>query len=250
MQSFEGFHRQSFARISSVRPDEPATWDGRTFLTLDLDWAHDEVIDHAIDIVEQAGVPATWFVTHQTSRIDRLRANPLFELGIHPNFVPLLNGDPVKGKDAYEVLERLFELVPEAKAVRSHSLVQSSRLLQMFEEVGLTHECNDFIPLSSGMTIKPWEDFFRVIRVPYFWSDDFHSLGLIPQNLEEISRLPGMLGFTFHPIHIYLNTDTMARYENAREDFRDIDRLEAHRNLQGRGIANILMEMLGLQTGC
>ncbi|HET7110393.1 MAG TPA: hypothetical protein VFI41_05940, partial [Gemmatimonadales bacterium] len=32
--------------------------------TLDVDWAPDCVIDHVAEELRQAGVPATWFVTH------------------------------------------------------------------------------------------------------------------------------------------------------------------------------------------
>ncbi len=78
--------------IASVDPADESTWRGRIFLTFDLDWAHDEVINDAIDLVEAVDVPATWFVTHATPTLERLRANPKFELGVHPNFNPLLDG--------------------------------------------------------------------------------------------------------------------------------------------------------------
>src|SRR5688572_12527282 len=143
------------------------------FLTFDVDWAHDEVVAASIDLVEEADVPATWFVTHDTPLLARLRANPLFEIGIHPNFLPLLNGDPGNGANAEEILDRLLAIAPEAKSVRSHSLVQGGRLLELFRNKGLTHECNSFIPERSGIELKPWTDWFGIVRLPYFWEDDF-----------------------------------------------------------------------------
>jgi len=139
--------KRGFSTISSVRTDAPETWDQRVFLTFDVDWAHDAVVNHSIDLVERAGVAATWFVTHATPALNRLRENPLFELGIHPNFLPLLmTGDRAKGDTAEEVLDRLMAVVPEARSVRSHSLVQSGRLLQLFRDKGLTHDANTFVP--------------------------------------------------------------------------------------------------------
>jgi len=73
---------------------------------------------------------ATWFVTHDTPLISRLRTNSKFELGIHPNFDFLIQGEPRNGGNAQEVVARLLEIVPEAKSVRSHSMTQSSRLLK------------------------------------------------------------------------------------------------------------------------
>src|SRR5688572_22770431 len=91
---------ERFGRISEIRPDDEASWRDRIFLTIDIDWASDEVIADTAALVEEAGVAATWFVTHDTPQIGRLRANPLFELGIHPNFNFLLDGDGRNGADA------------------------------------------------------------------------------------------------------------------------------------------------------
>ena len=43
----------------------------------------------------------------------------------------------------------------------SHSLTNSERLLDQFKENGITHICNNFIPYSSKIVIKPykiWDD--------------------------------------------------------------------------------------------
>jgi len=235
---------RKFATISSIDPAMEETWAGRTFLTFDLDWAHDEAIYRTIDIVEAAEVSATWFVTHDTQTIERLRGNPKFELGIHPNFLPLLQGSDEKGRNAREVTERILSIVPEAKSVRSHSVVRSTRLLEMFVELGITHECNDFIPLESGMELRPWRDFYGIVRVPYFWADDFYASEYVNVPLEEISARPGLHCFGFHPIHVYINTDKMARYEGARESFQDMERLAVHRNFTNFGVLNFLASLL------
>ena len=71
-----------------------------------------------------------------------MRAVKEFELGIHPNFNPLLDG---KGGSAEYIIDQMLELVPEAVSVRSYSLVQSSRLHELFHRKGLIFDCNDFI---------------------------------------------------------------------------------------------------------
>src|ERR1017187_7044133 len=95
-------------------------------LTLDIDWAPDFVIDFAADLLIRRRVKATWFVTHSSPAVDRLRDHPeLFELGIHPNFLP----GSSQGKTVAEVLSFCRACVPEARSMRTHALVQSSGLL-------------------------------------------------------------------------------------------------------------------------
>ena len=90
-------------------------------ITLDIDWAPDHVIDRIAAQLIDARVRATWFVTHQSPAIDRLRARPdLFELGIHPNFL----NQSTHGETPAEVLAHCMALVPDARSMRTHSLVQ------------------------------------------------------------------------------------------------------------------------------
>lgn len=127
------------------------------FLTFDMDWAHDDVIAFTLDILEEAGAKSTWFVTHDTPLLERMRMSPLVELAVHPNFNDLLlgTGDFNVRSSAETIIDTIMALVPEAKAVRSHSLTQNSRLLGLFQKKGLLYDCNDFIPYESGIQIRP-----------------------------------------------------------------------------------------------
>jgi hypothetical protein len=235
----------AFAKVSDVRPEAPETWSEKTFLTFDTDWAHDAAIADTIDLVEEAGVAATWFVTHDTPLLARLRENPLFEIGIHPNFNPLLAGEPRAGcGSADEVLDRMLELVPEATAIRSHCLVQGGRLFELFRRKGLTHDCNAFLPESSGMTLRPWVDWSGLIRVPYFWEDDFWCDTGRSSRFADLDTRPGVRGYDFHPIHVFLNTEALCRYEDARAEFQDAEALRARRYEGGDGTRDFLTTLL------
>jgi hypothetical protein len=233
-----------FGLISDIDPERPETWEESVFLTLDIDWAHDTVIRDAIDLIEGFDVPATWFITHDTPMVARLRSNPRFELGIHPNFNWLLDGDPRNGANAEEVVDRLLLLVPEARSVRSHAMTQSSNLISMFRKKGLTHDANHFIPEQSGIELKPWRHWGDVVKVPYFWEDDVHCLSAQNSSIGELVARPGLRVFDFHPIHIFLNTEDMARYEDARGCFADPGQLTERRNTEGLGARNLLVELL------
>lgn len=234
----------SFGRVSDIEPENPTTWHGKTFLTFDIDWACDAVIDDTIELVEAAGVAATWFVTHDTPVLERLRKNPAFELGIHPNFNFLLEGDPRNGANAAEVVDRLMEIVPEARTVRSHCMTQSTTLLDLFKRKNLTHDCNHFIPAHVQPQLAPWTLWNGLTRVPYFWEDDIHCLYADPAAMEQAMDQKGLRVFDFHPIHVFLNTEDMARYERTRAIHRNPDELLSHRNGNATGARDHLIQLL------
>ena len=103
-----------------------------------------------------------------------------------------------------------MKIVPDAKLIKSHSLTQSSVLLNLFLKFGLTHELNNYIPYSSSKdtNIRPWKHWNGIIRVPFNWEDDVACLdGLDPSNEHKnLLKFNKFNIFCFHPIHIYLNT--------------------------------------------
>ncbi|MEZ5918576.1 MAG: hypothetical protein R3D66_01195, partial [Alphaproteobacteria bacterium] len=187
---------------------------------------------------------ATFFATHDTPVLEELRAVNTIEIGIHPNFNPLLREDGQKGRTAQSVLDDILTIVPEAKAVRSHSVVQSSFLWDMFAKAGLTHECNDFIHHASQMQLKPWHVWNGLIKAPYFWEDDVACLYGEGFSTQSCLNREGLKIFDFHPIHVYLNTETLDRYENSRASHRDPGSLLQFRNTDQKGTRDALLELL------
>ena len=107
---------ENFSSLVKIDVSIPSTWRGKQFLTFDIDWAHDSVLVDTIELVERAAVPATWFITHATPLIDRLRSNPNFTLGIHPNFNELLLGQrSADCSTAQEIICRFGSEIPEAE---------------------------------------------------------------------------------------------------------------------------------------
>lgn len=209
---------ERFGRLGEIDAARPETWEGRLFLTIDLDWAIDAAIEQCLDRVEEAGVAATIFVTHDTPLLARMRKNPRLELGLHPNFNPLLEGVAGAG-DARKVMRDLQRLVPEAKVVRSHSMTQSSRLLDLFIECGITHDANHFVPAHTGIVLRPYLHWKSALtRIPYFWEDDVDlEYGSGPTILELANASSGLKVFDFHPIHVALNTPSTEHYEATRQ---------------------------------
>lgn len=220
-----------FGEIQQIVPSASLTWAERLFITIDIDWASDEVLSWTIDLIESVNIPATWFVTHPTPLLRRLRENPNFELGIHPNFNNLLLfQDTSNGRTAEEIIERLMNFVPNAVSVRSHSLTQSSVLTDLFSKFGLTHECNILIPnaFEFGTNVVPYLHWNNMIKVPHIWEDDVALYyDFSGENLKRTIAIKGLKVFDFHPIHLFLNTEKDVRYNSARKFLKDFEKLKS-----------------------
>lgn len=228
-----------FKKLSDIRIDEEESWINHTFLTLDIDWASDEVIAYAIDVLEKYDVAATWFITHDSPILNRLRANSKFELGIHPNFNQcLFEGN---SKSVYNYLDDLKQVVPEAISLRSHSLTKNSMLSNCLLERGFTHESNIFIN-NSDIELKPFELPKGLTQVCYNWGDYsfFSSDG--PQVIDYM-KTSGLRVLNFHPIHIYLNTCCIDQYNSAKT-VKNIKTLKEHVNIDSYGIKNYLEQFI------
>jgi len=195
-------------------------------VTLDMDWAPDFVIDEVANCLIEQGVRATWFVTHLSPAVERLRARQdLFELGIHPNF---LDGSS-HGKSCEEVLNHCETLVPEARSIRTHGLIHSSALTDaLFENTDICIDSTFYLPYSTHIEAVEYQRFGKSIwRIPFFWEDDDEPERQNPcWDLPEILRgRSGLLVFAFHPIHVYLNSRTLDSYARLKKEGGPLNQL-------------------------
>lgn len=54
----------SYGLIRQIDVDQTAFWNEKIFLTFDIDWAHDEVIDDVLQLLSKYQASATLFATH------------------------------------------------------------------------------------------------------------------------------------------------------------------------------------------
>lgn len=204
--------------MSGTLPTTTAASEPQVAITLDVDWAPDFAIDLAAAALVQANVRATWFITHDSPAVRRLRDHPaLFELGWHPNFFP----GSTHGVTEQEVLAHCQQLVPEARVVRTHGLLQSTRLLDLMRGTtgiradaslllrGHAHLAVHALPLPSG----------GLLRVPFWWEDDIEMHTARPLwtlGASFADGLPGLRVLNFHPIHIALDSTSVAAYERLK----------------------------------
>ncbi|HWY35584.1 MAG TPA: hypothetical protein VNX68_13135 [Nitrosopumilaceae archaeon] len=238
---------KQFGLIRDIELGKEETWKDKVFITLDIDWAHDDVIRYAADIFSEHHIKVTWFVTHESPVLNELRTNPLFELGIHPNYNPLLlNGSYEKGKTAREILNGIMKIVPEASCVRSHSLTQNSILVDYYVESNFKSELNVLIPINSGIMVWPFLNSSGLTELPHIWEDDVHIEFKhdYKNSLSLIKGYEGLCILDFHPIHIFLNSSKPEHYNSARPFLKDFEKIKGCVNERSYGTRNFLKDLI------
>ncbi|MFZ5427662.1 MAG: hypothetical protein ACOZEN_11865 [Thermodesulfobacteriota bacterium] len=223
----------------------------RPVLTLDMDWAPEAAIRSVAGALVRAGVRCTWFATHLSPEVESVASRPdLFEVGVHPNRLP---GSTHGGSDE-EVLRHVRELFPDAVSMRTHGLYQSTSFLARAADAGIRHDVSLFLPGARHLAPVPFRyDGARLTRFPYFWEDD-----VAMEDPDETWSLdahgtgPGLRIYDFHPVHVALNTSSLARYRALKalkplaqwdEDF-----IEEHRQ-PGPGPGTLFLELAAELAG-
>ena len=194
-------------------------------VTLDIDWAPDFVIDEVAERLVETNCQATWFVTHDSPAVRRLRDHTLFELGIHPNF----HSHSTHGDSPKQVLEHCMKLVPEAIAMRTHGLMQSAHLLaEVLEHTPVQLDLSLFIPdLAPLAAHEYWWSGRCLLRQPYNWDDHFETHRPRPRWEAERILQAECAVINFHPLHVYLNTVDRQQYAALKRRVPDLTEVTA-----------------------
>lgn len=210
--------------------------------TSDIDWAPEEAIYEMLEIFESRNCKCTLFCTHPSDAVKRSNTN-LFEIGVHPNFNPLLFGNSTK-KTAEEILQEVMDWYPEAIGIRNHALTQGTYLSRMFAEKGFKYESNTLIPYSN--TLKPYKDWDGLWRIPFNWEDDVHALYKHDYNCHNLNlHNPEILNiFNFHPFHVFINTEKIARAKEAIKYNKNVGELKNYINVNVKGTKDLLIATL------
>lgn len=188
--------------------------NGPVVVTLDIDWAPDWIIEDVVGRLLRAGVRATLFATHDSPAMRALAKEPLFEIGLHPNFLP----GSSHGATPDEIFATLRGWYPDATTCRAHSLVMSEPLLaRMACEFGIEIDCSVHLPRASYVApheLHLSEQGDSLIRLPHVFQDNMHAMARRPWTFAGAELdTPGWKVLNFHPVHIVLNSATLQVYE-------------------------------------
>lgn len=219
----------------------------RYHLTFDIDWAPDASIALCLDLLNEHGIKGTFFATHETDLNKEILLHG-HELGIHPNFLP----NTTHGENPQKIIETCLGFAPCARYMRTHSLVQSSRLL--YEVFGkftqLTTDVSLFMHKAKHVQKCRWQfDGVAFNRILYNWEDDAEFCN----DLFDYSTacfFGQMTIFDFHPIHVDLNSRNGASYDNLKSSLgskslhqASAQMIATHRNTE-LGATNFLRSIL------
>ena len=209
----------------------------KIFLTFDIDWASDHMVNQLIDICVLKSLKATFFVTHHSSTLNRLKNYPeQFEIGIHPNFFT----DSTQGNTEEEIFNYCKELVPEAVSIRTHCVYQHGKLYDSLNKHFGSRIIDSSICMPGVSNIQPFELYTSngcLVRVPFFWADDYYLLGKQVLNPIQLLKSKGCKVYMFHPVHIYHNINSIKHYEAVKKGYL----LE---KFTGNGISDIFENLL------
>jgi hypothetical protein len=213
--------------------------------SIDVEWAAEAVVADVCSLLDEHGVRATFFVTHDGVSV------PGHERGLHPNFRrggdtyrAMPNGGGASEPDIYEhIVSTTLGFAPEAKGVRAHSLFYDSILLPVYHHLGIEYDSSYHLPFVANL--RPFWKHDDIVEIPLFYGD--HLDLTCGTTGFEVARLgleqPGLKVFNFHPNIIYLNCPDGTAYAATRSFYHDSDRLLAARH-HGRGTRTLLTELL------
>ncbi len=203
-------------------------------LSFDIDWAPEAVISDTVDLLRRYEVPATFFATGPSSVLSGIDRS-LFEIAIHPN--------PAAADDV-RAITALLELYPESRGIRCHSLLTSTPLLNSCAKLGLEYESNQFFPYQ----VPVFRDFNGLLRIALSWRDYFVLAAGQPTSFAALDIRPELPAvFLFHPVHVFLNSESLGHYGRAKPHYHDPEALAGLRyaDAEGRrGIRDFLIELI------
>ena len=222
--------------------------NNRVFLTFDIDWAGDEAIQFVLDKLEEYSCKATFFVTHESALINKLKESDQVELGLHPNFNKILYAEQSnQNTDIETILKDVKKIVPDAVSVRSHCLTQGTLFMKLFKKYNLLIDCNSDIPCFQlpDANITPWRFWTDTLVVPFVWSDYIDALQIGNIDLNRLLKTKSAIKVVaFHPIHIFLNTGNIEDYQKYKKsnlpasEYRELNEPEKY------GIEDIFVDFL------
>ena len=229
-------------------------WDVICF-TIDVEWAHPEVLAHVVRLFDTHGISATFFCTHAGISV------PGHERALHPNF--RRQGDTMRqlhdsmGKrnesldepTIYEhVVRTTRAFCPEATGVRSHSMFHDAQLFPIFARHKIEYDSGYFLPGAMGIQPTPLQ--YGILELPIYYMDHHdlivHATGFRATNLKLDG--PGLKVLDFHPNMVYINAVDDSHYVSTKTFYRDCERLGGAR-FPGRGVGTLLEEVLNHVVG-
>jgi hypothetical protein len=210
--------------------------------TADQDWAPEWANQIFIDEVSRVRVPMHIFRTNASPVIDESVNAGILTQGWHPNF----KANSTHGDSISNIISHMHSIAPASRTVRAHSYFETSEIWDCLYRAGQIVESHGVTDME--INVVPLRMASRMIRLPVFFEDDVFfrnepdelNLSFLKQRL----LTPGLKLLDFHPIHIAMNTSSIAHYESVK--FKLEKKVDETSGSSFRGIRTVFNEIVGL----
>lgn len=185
---------------------------------MDTDWCPEEVLRYSLALFEEHALRCTVFATGRYETLRHCDASRI-EIGLHPNFNDMTS-------DGHEAkLRELCNMYPQARGVASHAMMSSTPLLHLFKQCGMKYDRN--LLRYKDSSAAAFYYFNGLLRLPIFWEDDiwFTDEPGVPFTAGLLADESHRAVFNFHPIHLYLNTESQPHYQSFKAFQHDLKKL-------------------------
>jgi len=223
--------------------EEYANWrePKRIFLTVDVDWAPDYMIEYLLDIFREFNTSATVFTTHPSTLLKNLQHDDNFEISHHL----YIDEASSQGKDVVTAINYLKKYYPHAAGNRFHLLAHSYRHLECLGDFGYQYDVS-VLRFNGSYLLPVFHHDLQMVLLTYCWEDGICENSRLPLNVS--FHNPGVKIINFHPLNVYLNgEDSSNRIALLKDNpsLLDCPRPRAHRyRSQGNGAEVALRNLL------
>lgn len=217
-------------------------------LTIDVEWAHDDVLAELTRALDERELRATFFCTHAGIDVGE------HERAIHPNF--RWSGDSVRkasgpspiadlGEDEMnaDVVRETLSFCPDAVGARAHYLRSDTSVFRTYVNAGLAYD-SSYLALFDA-DLAPHDLPVGLVEMPIYYMDHFDILNGLTEFRSSDLRLNGggMKVLDFHPNMVFSNAPSDTFYQGLRAQYHDPAALVASR-FEGRGVRDLFFEVL------
>lgn len=211
----------------------------RVFVTIDLDWASEVVIEETLDWFKTENIPITVFATHKSKVVEDNMDD--VEVGLHPYF----SSDSSQGSNPDETIETLKQIPINVPIYRSHRFLDSNQIREEMLSLGITASSNVCTNLDP---VNPFLHRSGMIEIPISLEDgSYLENGYDLNNIQHILKLISVTDIfviAIHPMHFILNTP----FYQWMRDIKDSTTRESWNNLQVDEINKLRNNEIGISS--
>ena len=182
-------------------------------ITMDVDWAPDEILKSVLDWFIDNQIKITAFITHESEIAKEYSSSRFVEIALHPNFS--------KSLDPNEKVNQLLKIYPDSVGSRSHRNIIGRDFTDALFENNIKYDSSKLIWKSKNVEISPIYN--KMVEAPYIWEDGVHlELDETTNPFEMNFNHSGLKILNIHPVLFYLNFVGFRQLKNFTSQFTDL----------------------------